>query len=224
MLTELVPRQVAVAEKFADVPGVALFPQEAAAVAHAVDQRRREFATVRACAREALARLDLPPAPIVPGRRGAPRWPDGVVGSMTHCAGYRAAAVSRAIEVVTLGIDAEPHEPLPEGVLDLISRPEERAMLSVLGSGSPQACWDRLLFSAKESVYKAWFPLAGRWLSFEEAVISISPDDGTFTARLLVPAPVVNGSPLTGFAGGWLVRDGLILTAIALSRHPGSRA
>jgi 4'-phosphopantetheinyl transferase EntD len=133
------------------------------------------------------------------------------------------AAVSRAVDLVTLGIDAEPHEALPEGVLDLINLPEERAMLSVLRSGSPEACWDRLLFSAKESVCKAWFPLAGRWLSFEEAVISISPVDGTFTARLLVPAPVVDGSPLTGFSGGWLVRDGLILTAIAV-RRPSAAA
>ena len=69
---------------------------------------------------------------------------------------------------------------------------------------SPGTCWDRLLFSAKESVYKAWFPLTRRWLGFEEADITIDPADGTFTARLLVPAPVAGGSPLTGFTGRWL--------------------
>jgi 4'-phosphopantetheinyl transferase EntD len=42
--------------------------------------------------------------------------------------------------------------------------PGERAMLRDLAATAPGPCWDRLLFSAKESVYKAWFPPAGRWL------------------------------------------------------------
>jgi 4'-phosphopantetheinyl transferase EntD len=225
MLEDLVPPEVAVAETFADVPGTALFPEETAVVGRAVDKRRREFATVRACAREALAKLGLPPMPILPGLRGAPQWPAGLVGSMTHCEGYRAAAVSRAADVIALGVDAEPNGVLPDGVLDLISLPEERAMLSALASGPPGqsgssgARWDRLLFSAKESVYKAWFPLTHRWLSFEEAVVSIGPEDGTFTARLVVPGPVVNSRPLAVFEGRWLARNGLILTAITLRCH-----
>jgi 4'-phosphopantetheinyl transferase EntD len=48
------------------------------------------------------------------------------------------------------------------GVLDRISLPDERAMLGDLAAPGPR--WDLLLFSAKESVYKAWFPLTGRWL------------------------------------------------------------
>jgi 4'-phosphopantetheinyl transferase EntD len=77
--------------------------------------------------------------------------------------------------------------------------------------------WDRLLFSAKESVYKAWFPLTRRWLNFTEAAVTPHPD-GTFTARLLVPGPVVDGHPVDGFDGRWLTRDGLVLTAIVLPR------
>jgi 4'-phosphopantetheinyl transferase EntD len=80
--------------------------------------------------------------------------------------------------------------------------------------------WDRLLFSAKESVYKAWFPLAGRWLGFEEAVITIDPAAGVFTARLLVPGPVTGGRPLTGFSGRWTAGHGLVLTAIAVPAGP----
>lgn len=219
------PPEVAVTEKFADVPSAALFPEEAAVVGRAVDKRRREFATVRACARDTLAKLGLPPAPILPGLRGAPQWPAGLVGSMTHCEGYRAAALSRATDVIALGVDAEPDGVLPDGVLDLISLPEEREMLVALASGWPDqpgssaAHWDRLLFSAKESVYKAWFPLTHRWLSFEEAVVSIGPEDGTFTARLVVPGPVVNSGPLAAFEGRWLARKGLILTAVTLRCH-----
>jgi 4'-phosphopantetheinyl transferase EntD len=65
-------------------------------------------------------------------------------------------------------------------------------------------------------VYKAWFPLTGRWLDFTEARIGVQPEAGTFTACLLVPGPTVGGRTLTGFAGRWLARDGLVLTAIAV--------
>ncbi|MGC5013496.1 4'-phosphopantetheinyl transferase family protein [Streptosporangium sp. DT93] len=210
MIEKILPSWVTSAEAFEDPPDVALFPEEEAVVARAVEKRRREFGTARHCARQALARIGVPPAPILPGERGAPGWPDGVVGAITHCAGYRAAAVS--LEALTVGIDAEPHEPLPEGILPSISLDEERAELAGLGGGVQ---WERLLFSAKESVYKAWFPLARRWLGFEEARLSFSPS-GTFTARLLVPGPVVDGREVTGFEGRWLVADGLIVTAIAV--------
>jgi 4'-phosphopantetheinyl transferase EntD len=135
---------------------------------------------------------------------------------MTHCAGYRAAAVARDRDVLTLGLDAEPDDRLPEGVLNAIATADERARLCALAAAAPEPSWDRLLFSAKESVYKAWFPLTRRWLGFEEAAITINPSDGTFTARLLVPGPVLDGRQLTGFTGRWLARHGLVLTAIAV--------
>jgi 4'-phosphopantetheinyl transferase EntD len=214
MIEKILPPWVASAEAFDDPPGVMLFPEEEAVIARAVSKRRREFTTARHCARQALAQLGLPPVPILPGERRAPEWPKGVVGSITHCAGYRAAAVS--LEALTIGIDAEPHEPLPDGVLTAVALQEERDAMARLDD---QIHWERLLFSAKESVYKAWFPLTRRWLGFEEAHITLAPS-GTFTARLLVPGPLVGDRELTGFAGRWLVADGLVITAIALPGRP----
>ena len=216
MIEEILPAEVSSAEAFADPLGVILFPEEAALVARAVDKRRREFTKGRSCARNALSELGLPPAPILTGERGAPQWPPGVVGSITHCAGYGAAAVARTHDMLTIGLDAEPNDVLPEGVLDTISIPCEQARLRELAPVEPPVCWDRLLFSAKESVYKAWFPLTRRWLGFEEADISINTANRTFAARLLVAAPAIGDSRLTGFAGRWLASDGLILTAIAV--------
>ena len=216
MLADMLPPEVAAVEAFGDMLDIVLFPEEEAVLVRAVDKRRREFTTARACARAALATLGLPPAPIVPGLRGAPQWPPGVVGSMTRCAGYRAAAVARDQDVLTVGLDAEPDDRLPEGVLNAIATADERARLCALASAAPEPSWDRLLFSAKESVYKAWFPLTRRWLGFEEAAITINPSDGTFTARLLVPGPVLDGRQLTGFTGRWLARHGLVLTAITV--------
>jgi 4'-phosphopantetheinyl transferase EntD len=220
VITGILPPEVTAVEAFGDLPGGTLFPAEEAVIARAVDKRRRAFSTGRACARAALAQLGLPPEPILPGPRGAPQWPAGVVGSITHCDGYRAAAVARAEDVLTVGVDAEPDQALPAGVLDHIAVAEERAWLRETGARTPGACWDKLLFSAKESVYKAWFPLTGRWLGFEEAVITIDPAAGAFSARLLVPAPVTGGRPLTGFSGRWAAGRGLIVTAIAVPAGP----
>ena len=62
----------------------------------------------------------------------------------------------------------------------------ERDRLAALAAAVPGAHWDRLLFSAKESVYKAWVPLARRWLGFTDAEITINAADNSFEARLLI--------------------------------------
>jgi 4'-phosphopantetheinyl transferase EntD len=216
VIENILPAGVSSAEAFTDPPDAVLYPEEAAIVARAVDERRREFTTGRSCARRALLGLGVAPGPILVGERGAPQWPPGVAGSITHCAGYRAAAVARAGDFAAIGVDAEPEETLPDGMLGVMSRPAERDQLQDLSRAMPGTCWDRVLFSAKESVYKAWFPLTGRWLGFDEAGITLAAADGTFQARLLVPGPIVGGDRLTGFAGRWLARDGLVLTAITV--------
>lgn len=221
MIEQILPSRVAMAESFGDDPAAVLFPQERAAIARAPESRRREFATARACARTAMTRLGLSEVAVLPGPRGAPQWPDGVTGSITHCAGYRAAAVALTRDVVSLGVDAEPNEALPNhGMLELIALDQERARLGELAAGIPGVpgiCWDRLLFSAKESVYKTWFPLARCWLGFESADIVIDPREGTFTARLLVPGPLVGGTPLTMLNGRWLAHHGFLVTAVVVS-------
>lgn len=219
MIERLLPAGVAAADTTTDAGAEELFPAELAVISNAVAKRRTEFSTVRSCARRALAELGVPPGPILPGLRGSPTWPAGIVGSMTHCAGYRAAAVARAGQVAGLGIDAEPHGPLPAGVLELVTRPEERVHLAELADRvGPVRHWDRLLFSIKEAVYKAWFPLTSTWLDFGEASVRIDPEQHRFQARLQVPGPIVEGQQLSTFHGRFLIDQGLVLTAIVLSR------
>ncbi|XUL92452.1 4'-phosphopantetheinyl transferase family protein [Streptomyces galilaeus] len=226
MIEELLPESVVTVEThgdegFQDAP---LHPGEEARVARAVPKRRREFAAVRACARRAMEKLGVPPQPILSGANGAPAWPAGLIGSMTHCDGYCAASLARATDLASLGIDAEPHAPIPDGVLPSVALPAEQERLARLTAELPAVHWDRLLFSAKESVYKAWFPLTGKWLDFSEADIELFADPGDETrgglrARLLVPGPVVDGERLDTFEGRWTVRRGLVATAITVP-HP----
>lgn len=223
MIEELLPVPVVAMETFGPdaTAEAALYPEEAALVAQAVPKRRREFATVRVCARRAMDKLGVAPRPVLPGERGAPGWPPGLIGSMTHCENYAAAALARATDLASLGIDAEPHGPLPEGVLEAVALPSERARLTGLAARHPQLHWERLLFSAKESVYKAWFPLTRSWLDFSEADIELIPDpanetSGALRAELLVPGPLVAGRRLSHFEGRWTVQRGLATTAVTV--------
>jgi 4'-phosphopantetheinyl transferase EntD len=217
VIEEILPGTAIAVETFADAEESTLFPEERQIVAKAVERRRREFATGRDCARRALERLGVPPGPIPAGEGGEPIWPAGVVGSITHCRGYRACAVARATDLETIGVDAEPHAPLPDGLVGYIAGPEEIGRLGELAQEEPSICWDKLLFSAKEAVYKAWFPLAERRLGIEDTLIAIDPRQRTFSARLLVPGPVVAGVELSGLSGRWLVDDGLVLTTATLT-------
>jgi 4'-phosphopantetheinyl transferase EntD len=229
VIEELLPGAVVAVEAYGSEAAVdaPLYPEEQAVVARAVAKRRREFGAVRLCARRAMEKLGVPPQPVLPGERGAPRWPEGITGSMTHCQGYCAAALVRATELASLGIDAEPHAPLPDGVLDAVALPGEQQRTRALSAAHPSVHWDRLLFSAKESVYKAWFPLTGRWLDFLEADIEILPPSGAdtgdggavgggFRAVLLVDGPLVGGRRVGAFDGRWTVQRGLVATAVTV--------
>ena len=226
VIPELPADPAAAEQAYPEAIEAGLFPEEREHIARSVAKRRVEFAAVRRCARRALQELGYPPVPILPGEQREPRWPEGVVGSMTHCAGYCAAAVARSGEVSALGIDAEVHAPLPEGVLELISLESERALIARLAERGPGTVhWDRVLFSAKESVYKAWFPLTRRWLGFEQADIELRLD-GTFEATLLTTegAPSAGASAANSSASVAAASSGAKAPFASASAAPSSSA
>jgi 4'-phosphopantetheinyl transferase EntD len=214
LIEQVLPDAAVGAEIFGDQT-VELFDAEEAQLARAVPKRRREYTTARAAARRALAGLGYPPVPVLRGEHGEPLWPAGVVGSLTHCDGYRACAVADADLVPVLGLDAEPAEPLSAGVFDRISVPAERGRHPELAAAVPDLPWDRLLFCAKEATYKAWYPQARRWLGFADADIRLDPG-GTFEVEILVDGPEISGlGTLRGFKGRWATGHGVLVAAIA---------
>ncbi|WP_243087117.1 4'-phosphopantetheinyl transferase superfamily protein [Streptomyces sp. 891-h] len=229
LLREILPEHVASWETAEDRPDAALFPEEELLVQGAVETRRREFSTGRYCARKALEQLGhSEPQPVLRGARGTALWPPAVRGSITHCSGYRAAAVARMCEVAAVGIDAEPNVPLSPEVLRMVALPPERELTCRLLAEASAVRWDKLLFSAKESVYKVWYPLTGLPLNFTDAQLGFDPESGTFAARLLPHVPRVPGVPRE-LTGRWAVRGDLIVTAITLpapgaAGRPGARA
>jgi 2-amino-4-hydroxy-6-hydroxymethyldihydropteridine diphosphokinase len=122
------------------------------------------------------------------------------------------------VDVLAVGIDAEPNEPLPAEVVDLVLRPEERAGIRRLEGRDPAVGWGRLWFSAKESVYKAWYPLTRRWLGFDAVSVELqraTAGSGTFTARVSQPGPGRASDP-GELHGRWIHRGRYLLTAVLL--------
>lgn len=208
VIESILPGSV-VAEESHDVEAPPLHPDEVAALGHASDTRRREFALARGCARRAVVRLGFAPGPILPGPRREPLWPDGVVGSITHCRGYAAAAVARARDLGGLGIDAEPHERVPDGVLRAFAHPAELAALRALGD---TLAWGRILFSAKESAYKALSAHGGAALRPEGIVVSIDAASSRFRAAIAAcPRRACD------VEGAYAVVGGFVLAAAAVT-------
>jgi enterobactin synthetase component D / holo-[acyl-carrier protein] synthase len=144
-------------------------------------------------------------------------WPEKMIGSFAHCAGYRAITVALKRNVAALGVDVQSNQPLPDdGMLDLVACGKERQHLTELADCMPGVCWDRLLFSAKLSVYKAWFPASAWWLNLDLADVVIDPFDETFTARLLEQGPIVGGIPLAEMRGRWLAHREFLATAVVI--------
>lgn len=187
-----------------------LWPEEAAALGEVVPGRRWDWVMGRRCAREAMASLGIEPAPVLAGEKRQPLWPSGVVGAITHTHGYAAAAVASDRRVDSIGVDAEPDEALPAGVLRRIAFDVDHHWLDTdVGAGVAHP--PRLLFSIKEAVYKAWYPLTGTWLGFEDARVRVEPATTSFEAEIRIDGPV------TSMGGRYTSHDGVVIAAIELS-------
>jgi 4'-phosphopantetheinyl transferase EntD len=205
-LRALLPAEVAVVEA-EDTGDDDLFPEEAAFVARAVEKRRREFASGRWCARRALFELGWrEPVVLLPGSGREPCWPHGVVGSITHCEGYCAAAVAWRADIVSLGIDAERNRALPPDVEDLVCSVDELRRLPK----DQGTHWSTLVFSAKEGVYKAWYPLTRQPLEFCDVDVILHPETSAFVARIAA------GGPGLQFDGTFAATDSHVFTAVCV--------
>lgn len=186
-------------------------PAEAPLLANTSQQRSREFTTTRYLARRALTDLGWPAAPILKRPAGNPAWPVGVVGSMTHCRRTCAVVIAEATKYHGLGIDAEIAQDLSPALLDLIATPLEQRLIE--NSKVPFA--STVLFSAKESVFKAWYPMTNSWLDFSDAHVHLGTD-GAFNVTLLVHGLSPAGTSLTRMRGSWCEYNGVIRTLVAI--------
>jgi 4'-phosphopantetheinyl transferase EntD len=182
-----------------------------------VEKRRREIAVGRQCVRKALSVLGIGDFPLLPGRDRAPIWPPSVVGTITHTdgcpGGYCGVAVARRDLTPGVGIDAEPRRPLPDELWPRVLDDQERR--EALAATDP-GIHARLVFSAKETTYKALYPTLKQFLDFSDVHIDAQTEEGIFVASLVGPA-VTNRPGHPELVGRLVIDDELIVTAMVLS-------
>lgn len=212
MIPTLLPATAVAADAYEREWETELLQPEQAAVAFAVEHRRREFAAGRGCARRALAALGWPSFPLLVGERREPVWPPDVVGSITHSAGYCAAAVARTTDLESLGIDAERNVAISSDVLSRICSSEEVEAIPAQGFDP-----GTLIFSAKEATYKAWYQLTARWLDYLDALVSVDVERRMF--RIRACTPLADAHLLEQFRGQFGYTREHVFTAVTVEHR-----
>lgn len=184
----------------------------------AARKRQAEFLAGRRCARAALARCapELGEVTVPIGENRAPRWPAGLVGSITHTDGFVAAAVARARDVDALGLDTEvcmSAATAREVFRSIAERDEVARVCAALGLDEPAAL--TLVFSAKESLFKCLYPLVRRYFDFADAAL-VEVDPAARCATLALRAELGAGlRPGATFAARFVLEPPLVHTGIA---------
>ena len=151
----------------------------------ACGRKRVEFALGRTAAHFALKQIGLEsPAPVVRGQKGEPIWPEGIVGSITHCHPWTVAVAVQCSNGFAIGVDLETKERMQgTDISDLVCREVELDW--VRGGDFQQRL--TMIFSAKEAVYKALYPLCRRYIDFKEVELTWLPEQHRFQGRFLTP-------------------------------------
>jgi len=160
-----------------------IFPEEEDLIKDAVPKRRREFIAGRIYARQALSELGHPPGPIVKNSCRAPLWPDGFVGAISHTHALCAAVVGRAADIASIGVDLEDDTELEPELIPIICDPSELRGRSGIET-SIAIDLPKLVFIAKEALYKLYNPITRYFLDFLDVNIVVNPISKTFEAYL----------------------------------------
>ena len=188
-----------------------LADEEKAFAADLKDRRRRTWIAGRVALRLALAREGIAHGSILATPRGAPRLPDGVVGSVSHKDHVAVALVARASDA-SLGVDVEVDARRRYDVAHHVLTDDEQLEMETLDPETKER--DVLLrFSAKESIYKAVDPFVQRYVSFQEAYVAPRADGGARAELRMKPEEGRFDVDVR-----WLARDGLFVTTARVRR------
>lgn len=182
-----------------------LIGPEIESVLKAVPKRRAEFAAGRRAARKAmaLARWETPAIP--KGEDRAPIWPSGLIGSISHDAGLAVACVARKSQVARLGVDLAEATEFPLHLRKAVLLTEPEMALDGLSA--------RIAFSAKEAVFKAFYPEVNEFFGF--GAVEVLPDVQSRTFQTVLLRPLGRVPKNTTLTGKYCIESGRILTLIS---------
>lgn len=195
---------------------------ERESVQGAVEKRQREYATGRVLARELLARLGIEDFPLVNDADRVPIWPTGIIGSISHCPQACVVVIAPASDALrSLSVDVEVDEPLEAELWSTIATDQETRWIEAQSRSE----WGRLmklLFSAKEAIYKCQFPITRRPLEFRDVSLQLDPKAGTYRADIRPESGNMHTTATT-ITGRLRRSEGLILTAASLTQDDVNR-
>jgi 4'-phosphopantetheinyl transferase EntD len=148
----IVPKGAAFEVAIIEQHSADLLPEELQLIESWAPPRQREFAAGRMCARRALDLLGVGASGLLPDADGIPQWPEGTVGSISHCRGVAMAMSAKSVDCRLLGLDLEKTNRLSAGAINKVLHPVEQ----IFAGGDQQKA--SILFSLKEAFYKAQFP------------------------------------------------------------------
>jgi 4'-phosphopantetheinyl transferase EntD len=146
-------------------------------------KKRTEFALGRAAVHQALRESGEDYVPVLRGGYGEPLWPDGILGSITHCWPWAVALVARSGRPFAIGIDLENLE--KAGRVDIsrvICTAEE---LDWVRHGFSSRERLAMIFSAKETVYKGFYRFCRQYIDFKDVELSWFPERQSFGVSFL---------------------------------------
>lgn len=158
-------------------------------IQNASDKRKREFSTGRVCAKKALAALNMNNVSILTGSNREPLWPEGMIGSISHCKDQCGAIVGYTGKIKSIGFDVETIKTLKNDIRRLVCTEKEKQWLKKNSDNSNDNHL-LLLFSLKEAIYKCIYPAEQIRLGFKD--VSIIPDLTKNIADIEFHRPGVN--------------------------------
>ena len=166
----------------------------------------KAFVCGRRCVRALQKQLDLPEFELPPGEFG-PLWPSDLVGSISHSREVVAATILR--DAIGVGIDIEHQGRLKVDAARRVATKEEYYRYSAV----PDFDWT-LLFSAKESVFKAFSPLARRYIGFQEVELLLDATTQSFSLR--DSGSIIDKRLFEKSVGHWSALAGHFITVVAV--------
>jgi len=192
-----------------------IYPEERELIKYAIDKRQREFAAGRLCAKEGLRELGITDFPILKDHKGAPIWPPGIGGSISHARGCCAAIVARVNERESLGLDIEKIDRLDSNLWGHLFVQKEIKWLKSMGDEAQK--YASIQFSAKEAFYKAQYLLTHSWLGFKDVMIEIKETEEKFILHLLID--IGEWKKGTEFQGKYKLFEGYVASGIWIDEN-----
>jgi len=139
-------------------------------------KRLSDFSTGRYCAKQAMEQIGIYDVIIPIGKDREPIWPDGIVGSISHCDSLTGAIVAKSSDHISLGLDIEEIGKVTTDLYDLVFTENEKSYLSNF-AGRKLEEQSTLIFSIKEAFYKYQHPLTKTFLDFLDVELSLPSMD-----------------------------------------------